>query len=225
MSSRGDKWNENVTKRCPLTSRRFLFRLALRASHLPQRGRFFLFRHGCRRATFPKGEGYGVGFLHFTVPRPSPILGPRQSPAKRVCWGEEEQGSGGRATKGSPNRSGLCDDEKVSPEATDEGDRTAGAPEATDEGDKDFPGVDTTSVAQKAVEFIPILSHFCPGFVAILSHFCPTSEQSPLLFGLPLFLPLPPSPRAPSPQGEGLGCGGFITFPFGEDGLPEGQDG
>ncbi len=36
--------------------------------------------------------------------------GPRRSPAKRVRWGEEEQGSGGRATSGSPNESGLCDD-------------------------------------------------------------------------------------------------------------------
>ena len=70
-----------------------------------------LFRHGCRRATFPKGEGY-----EGTDSRPSPIFGPRQSPAKRVCWGEEEQGSGRRATNGSPNRSGLWDDEKVPPE-------------------------------------------------------------------------------------------------------------
>ena len=31
-----------------------------------------------------------------------------------------------------------------------------------------------TSVAQRAVEFIPFLSHFCPTFVPDLSHFCPT---------------------------------------------------
>ena len=39
------------------------------------------------------------------------LPGPRRSPTKWVRWGEEEQGSGGRATEGSPNRSGLCDDE------------------------------------------------------------------------------------------------------------------
>ena len=36
--------------------------------------------------------------------------GPRRSPAQRVRWGEEEHGSGGRATRGSPKKSGLCDD-------------------------------------------------------------------------------------------------------------------
>ena len=50
-------------------------------------------------------------------------MGPRRSPAQRVRWGEEEQGSGGRATSGSPKQSGLCDDEKVPPEAAEEGDR------------------------------------------------------------------------------------------------------
>ena len=34
--------------------------------------------------------------------------GPRRSPAQRVRWGEEEQGSGRRATEGSLKRSGLC---------------------------------------------------------------------------------------------------------------------
>ena len=40
------------------------------------------------------------------------LWGPRRSPAKRVRWGEEEQGSGCsfcRQTEAEP--SGLCDDE------------------------------------------------------------------------------------------------------------------
>ena len=41
----------------------------------------------------------------------------------------------------------------------------------------------------------------------------------------PYYLPHPPPLAAPSPQGEGLGPGAPITFPFGEGGLPEGQDG
>ena len=43
-------------------------------------------------------------------PLPSGKWGPRQSPTKWVCWGKEEQGSGPRATEGSPRQSGLCDD-------------------------------------------------------------------------------------------------------------------
>ena len=94
-------------------------------------GVFYAFPHPSRRcrATFPKGilirhgvavppspKGKVMAFFPlFTAPRPSPILGPRQSPTKWVCWGEEEQGSGGRATKGRLNRSGLWDDEKVPP--------------------------------------------------------------------------------------------------------------
>ena len=75
---------------------------------------------------FVKGENLGegtFGFSPFSAPITFPHSGPRQSPAKRVCWGEEEQGSGGRATKGSPNRSGLCDDEKVPPKEAEEGER------------------------------------------------------------------------------------------------------
>ena len=38
--------------------------------------------------------------------------GPRASPAKRVAWGEEEQGSGRSfARQGETEQSGLCDDE------------------------------------------------------------------------------------------------------------------
>ena len=67
---------------------------------------FSLFRL-LRRHLPPRGKV----LVRWKVESPHNLLsGPRQSPAKRVCWGEEEQGSGGRATSGSPNRSGLCDD-------------------------------------------------------------------------------------------------------------------
>ena len=34
----------------------------------------FLFRHGFRRATFPKGEGFGVGLLHLPGPEEIPVF-------------------------------------------------------------------------------------------------------------------------------------------------------
>ena len=66
-----------------------------------------------------------------------------------------------------------------------------------------FSGFDTTSVAQKAVEFIPILSHFCPTFVPLLSHFFLTP---PLSSDLTAFSSsVLPFGQATFPKGEGYG--------------------
>ena len=145
-------------KCCPTWSQSplslFLFRLALRAIHLPQRGRFWAELSTLARAkTFPLGGRC------------------RQGRRMREIIRMRTQGK------------------------ADEGERTARGGE--------------TSVAQKTVDFIPILSQFCPTFVPVLSHFCPTFF--PLLsFPLPSRLR-----RATFPKGEGYGCAQAKTFPLG----------
>ena len=46
----------------------------------------------------------------------APIWGPRASPAQRVAWGKEEQGSGRSfCRKAKTKSSGLCDDARTTP--------------------------------------------------------------------------------------------------------------
>ena len=108
----------------------FLIRLALRlSSSVLSPSSAFTFPHpSCPAGNPPSPKGKVMGRTNSKQPHPRPSpwgegaakgggrgripfatkRGPRRSPTKWVRWGEEEQGSGARATRGSPSRSGLC---------------------------------------------------------------------------------------------------------------------
>ena len=82
------------------------------------RRRHRFFDSGLRRPHFSPARNGGKSRQGGTLIRPPPQVprglrqGPRASPAKRVAWGEEEQGSGcSFRRKAETETSGLCDDE------------------------------------------------------------------------------------------------------------------
>ena len=66
-----------------------------------------------RRSAAENRQGFGSPYLQPPPQVPRGLRqGPRASPAKRVAWGEEEQGSGRSfRRKAETETSGLCDDE------------------------------------------------------------------------------------------------------------------